>query len=302
MRASSPAVAGVLTAEARRGERPLSTQLWDFLRRKPLGAFAGLLVVVLIWVALLAPLVATHDPEAAVVGERLRPPSLQHLLGTDSFGRDVYSRTVYGAQTSLFVGVVAVLLGTALGSLWGLLSGYFSGRFDFILQRFMDMLLAFPMIVLALSIVAALGSSVFNITLALAIVLTPAANRIVRGSVLSAKENQYVEAAKTIGCGERRIVFVHILPNVTAPIIVLASITLGTAILVEASLSFLGLGPPPPTPTWGGMLSIEGRRFFERAWWLAVFPGVAISLAVLGFNLLGDALRDIWDPRLRGSR
>ena len=291
-----PLAAGEPTA--RLSLRPL----WVFVRRKPLGAAGLFLIIILVLTALLAPIVATHDPEAAVVRQRLQPPSSLHFLGTDGFGRDVFSRIVYGSQGSLYVGLVAVLLGTALGSLLGLLSGYFGGGFDFLVQRLMDILLAFPMIVLALAILSALGSSLFNVIVALGIVLTPSANRVVRGSVLSARENQYVEAARAIGCGHIRIVFTHILPNVAAPIIVLASITLGLAILVEASLSFLGLGPPPPTPTWGGMLSVEGRRFFERAWWLAVFPGLAISLAVLSFNLFGDALRDIWDPRLRGTR
>lgn len=276
--------------------------LWTFARRKPLGAAGLLLILLLTLMAIFAPLIATHDPEATIVRERLQPPSIAHILGTDGLGRDVFSRVVYGAQASLYVGLVAVGLGTIIGSFFGLLSGYFGGKFDFTLQRVMDMLMAFPMIVLALAILSALGASLLNVILALSVVLTPSANRVVRASVLSVRENQYVEAARAIGCGHGRILLVHILPNVAAPIIVLASITLGLAILVEASLSFLGLGPPPPTPTWGGMLSVEGRRFFERAWWLAVFPGLAISLAVLSFNLFGDALRDLWDPRLRGTR
>ncbi len=281
---------------------PALASLWTFGRRKPLGAAGLFLILLLTLMAVFAPLVATHDPEAAIVREGLRTPSFAPLLGTDGLGRDVFSRIVYGAQASLYVGLVAVALGTAFGSLFGLLSGYFGGRFDFALQRVMDMLMAFPMIVLALAILSALGSSLFNVILALSVVLAPSANRVVRSSVLTVRENQYVEAARAIGCGHSRILLLHILPNVAAPIIVLASIPLGLAILVEASLSFLGLGPPPPTPTWGGMLSIEGRRFFERAWWLAVFPGLAISLAVLSFNLFGDALREVWDPRLRGTR
>lgn len=283
-------------------ERPAWAGLLSFLRRKPLGSFGLLLVALLVITAVFADALANHDPETVAVQDRLQGPGPVYYLGTDHFGRDTWSRIVYGARTSLYVGIFAVAFGTVMGSFWGLVSGYFGGALDALLQRIMDMILAFPLLILAMTIVAALGPSVQNVVAALAIVLTPSTNRVVRGSVLSAKENQYVEAARAIGCRHGRIILLHILPNVMAPIIVLASITLGLAILTEASLSFLGLGPPPPTPTWGAMLSGEGRDYFERSPWLAIWPGVAISLAVLGFNFFGDALRDVLDPRLRGSR
>jgi peptide/nickel transport system permease protein len=200
------------------------------------------------------------------------------------------------------VGLIAVGLGTTLGSAIGLISGYAGGRVDLLLQRLMDVLMAFPTLILAIATVAMLGPTTTNVVVAMAIVFMPTANRVVRGSVLAEKENQYVEAARAIGCGGARIAFRHLLPNVAAPIIVIASTSLGTAILVESSLSFLGLGPPPPTPTWGAMLSIGSRTFFEQAPWMAIFPGLAISLAIFGFNLLGDALRDLLDPRLRSDR
>ncbi len=276
--------------------------LFSFLRRKPLGSFGLLLVALLVFTAVFADLLATHDPETTAVRDRLLGPGPVYYLGTDHFGRDTWSRIVYGSRTSLYVGIFAVAFGTLIGSSLGLISGYFGGTVDALVQRLMDMLLAFPLLILAMTIVAALGPAVTNVVVALAIVITPSTNRVVRGTVLSVKENQYVEAARTVGCRSGRIILLHILPNVAAPIVVLASITLGLAILTEASLSFLGLGPPPPTPTWGGMLSGEGRDYFERQPWLAIWPGVAISLAVLGFNLFGDALRDVLDPRLRGSR
>jgi len=270
------------------------------LRRKPLGLFGGAIVALMLLVALAAPVVAPYDYRDQSRTRLFKPPGPDHLMGTDNFGRDIFSRIIWGAQTSLYVGLVSVGVGTSLGSLVGLISGYAMGKVDFLLQRFMDMLMAFPTLILAIATVAMLGPTTTNVVVAIAIVFIPTANRVVRGAVLTEKENQYVEAARTVGCGTGRIIFRHILPNVTAPIIVIASISLGTAILVESSLSFLGLGPPPPAPVWGGMLSTGARTFFERAPWMAIFPGIAISLGVLGLNLLGDAVRDLLDPRLRG--
>ncbi len=301
--ALSPDLAGVgaLPGLAAR-KRPAWAGFLSFLRHKPLGSFGLLLVALLVFTAVFADLLANHDPETVAVRDRLLGPGPVYYLGTDHYGRDTWSRIVYGARPSLYVGIFAVVFGTVVGSLVGLVSGYFGRTFDAVAQRIMDMIQAFPLLILAMTIVAALGTSVQNVVIALGIVITPSTNRVVRGTVLSVKENQYVEAARAIGCRHARIILVHILPNVLAPIIILASITLGLAILTEASLSFLGLGPPPPTPTWGSMLSGEGRDYFERQPWLAVWPGVAISLAVLGFNFFGDALRDVLDPRLRGSR
>ena len=209
---------------------------------------------------------------------------------------------LYGAQTTLYVSLVAVGLGTTLGSVVGLVPATPAGRTDLYAQRGMDVLMAFPTLILAILTVALLGPTTTNVLLAMAIVFIPTANSVVRGAVLAEKENAYVDAARCLGAGGGRIVFQHLLPNVMAPIIVIASTSLGTAILVESSLSFLGLGPPPPTPTWGAMLSVGSRTFFEQAPWMAIFPGIAISLTILGFNLLGDALRDLLDPRLRGAR
>lgn len=271
---------------------------WRLARRKPLGAFGALLVVAIVLMAISAPLIAPFDYREQSRANLLKPPSAIYVFGTDNFGRDIFSRILFGAQTSLYIGLVAVGLGTTIGSVIGLVSGYAGGKIDSLIQRLMDVVMAFPTLILAIATVAMLGPTTTNVLLALAIVFMPTANRVVRGSVLSEKQNQYVEAARAIGCGGMRIAFRHILPNVTAPIIVMASTSLGTAILVESSLSFLGLGPPPPTPTWGSMLSVGSRTFFERAPWMAIIPGIAISLAIFGFNLLGDALRDLLDPRL----
>lgn len=294
------ALSRVAALPKRRHGGKVAGALGAFARRKPLGAAGAMVVVVMVLVALLAPWLAPYNPAEVFSEHRLEPVSAHFWMGTDNFGRDIFSRILWGARVSVYVGVTAVIFGTLLGSLLGLVSGYFGERLDFLLQRLMDVILALPMLVLAMTIVSLLGASTTNVIVALAIVLVPGANRIVRGSVLSEKENQYVLAARSIGCGHGRILFVHLLPNVMAPIIVLASITLGFAILVESSLSFLGLGPPPPTPTWGSMLSIEGRRYFFQSPGLALFPGLVIFLTVLGFNLLGDALRDVLDPRLKG--
>lgn len=275
--------------------------LLRFCKQKPLGAAGGVLVLLLVFTAIFAPVLAPYDPLKQDLTKGLLPPGGKHLLGTDNIGRDILSRIIYGSQLSLMAGLGAVALGVSAGMIIGLVSAYWMGKFDLILQRVMDSLQAFPLIVLALAIVAVMGASVINVIGALGFVLTPGFARVIRGSVLSVKENQYIEAARSLGASDLRIILQHILPNVTAPIIVLVSIYMGAAIIVEASLSFLGAGTPPPTPTWGGMLSGAGRMYFEIAPWLAVFPGVAISLAVLGFNLFGDALRDVLDPRLRGT-
>jgi peptide/nickel transport system permease protein len=227
-------------------------------------------------------------------------PSWQHPFGTDDIGRDVFSRVIYGARLSLWVGLLAVGIGTASGTLIGLSCGYWEGWLDLMLQRLMDALMTIPGLILALAIVSVLTPNTTNAMLAIAIVIIPGNSRIVRGAVLSAKQNPYVEAARALGGSHLRIIASHIFPNVTAPILIIASIWLGNAIFIEASLSFLGLGTQPPTPSWGLMLSSTGRAFMEQAPWLAIFPGLAISLAVVGFNLFGDTLRDLWDPKLRG--
>jgi len=236
------------------------------------------------------------------VADRLQGPSYQHLMGTDDYGRDVYSRIIWGSRTSLYVSLLAVALGTILGTIIGLTSGYFGGIYDLIMQRLMDSLMSIPGLVLAMVIMAALGTNINNVVLAIGIAIMPHHARIVRGATLSIKASPFIEAAHAIGSRNLRIQLVHILPNVTAPIIIMATAGLGSAILTESSLSFLGLGVPPPEPSWGRMLSGSARKYMETAPWLVIFPGLAISLAVLGFNLFGDSLRDWWDPKLRGAR
>jgi peptide/nickel transport system permease protein len=273
--------------------------LWTTIRRKPLGAVSAAVLVTLVLAAVFADVLAPFDPLETRPEIRLQAPSRAHPFGTDDIGRDVLSRVIYGARISLWVGLLAVGIGTFAGMIIGLLCGYCEGRLDLILQRVMDAIQAIPGLVLALAIVSVLKPSTTNAMIAIAIVIIPGNSRIVRGAVLSTKQNRYVEAAQAIGCRHPRIILSHILPNVTAPILVIASIWLGNAILIEATLSFLGLGTQPPTASWGLMLSSTGRAFMEQAPWLAIFPGLAISLAVLGFNLFGDTLRDAWDPKLR---
>jgi ABC-type dipeptide/oligopeptide/nickel transport system permease subunit len=286
------------------GEPPVRTvhrgaALWAVIRHKPLGLTSAAVLVLLVLTAVFADVLAPYDPLATQPEIRLSPPSKSHPFGTDDIGRDVLSRVVHGSRISLWVGLLAVGIGTVAGMIIGLLCGYCEGRLDLLVQRLMDAIQAIPGLILALAIVSVLKPSTTNAMLAIAIVIIPGNSRIVRGAVLSAKQNRYVEAAQAIGCRHPRIIISHILPNVTAPILIIASIWFGNAILIEATLSFLGLGTQPPTPSWGLMLSSTGRAFMEQAPWLAIFPGLAISLAVLGFNLFGDTLRDAWDPKLR---
>jgi peptide/nickel transport system permease protein len=276
--------------------------LWTTIRRKPLGAASASIIVLIVLTATFADVLAPYDPLLAQPEIRLARPSQAHPFGTDDIGRDVLSRIIHGSRISLWVGLLAVGIGTFMGMIIGLVCGYWEGRLDLILQRLMDAIQAIPGLILALAIVSVLKPNTTNAMLAIAMVIIPGNARIVRGAVLSAKQNRYVEAAQAMGCRHPRIIGQHILPNVTAPILIIASIWLGNAILIEASLSFLGVGTQPPDPSWGLMLSSTGRAFMEQAPWLAIFPGLAISLAVLAFNLFGDTLRDAWDPRLRGSR
>jgi peptide/nickel transport system permease protein len=269
-------------------------------RRQPLGFVSLVVIVAMTFTALFAAQIAPFDPLETHTLDRLQGPNSTYWLGTDQLGRDVLSRIIYGARISLLVGLIAVSIATICGSVLGLLSGYFGGMVDVVLQRAVDALQAFPGLILALALMSVFGSGVIQVTIAIAIVLAPSESRVVRGSVLAVKEYPYIEAARSIGAHDLRLIVRHILPNVTAPILILASTTFGLAILIEGALSFLGLGTPPPTASWGGMLQGSGRQFIERAPTLALFPGLAISISVLAFNLLGDTLRDIWDPRLRG--
>ncbi len=272
-----------------------------FARKKPLGAIGGVVMLAIVLGAVFADQLAPADPIATDAGHTLGRPDASHWLGTDHLGRDIYSRIVHGARVSLIVGVASTLLGSVLGGVIGLLSGYAGGRTDLLSQRLLDILQGLPLLVLALVMSAALGPSIGNVIVAISIPIIPRAARVVRASVLSIREMQYVEAARAVGLRHLRIAFRHVLPNTMGPFIVLCTAQLGSAILVEAALSFLGLGVPEPYPSWGRMLSVSAAEYAQKAPHLVLFPGIAISLAVFGSNLLGDALRDTLDPRLRGA-
>lgn len=269
------------------------------IRRYPLGAAGALIMVVFVLSAAFAPWITEFDPLSTNSRLSLAPPSIEHWMGADFMGRDIYSRIVYGARVSLAVGVGSTALGCAIGVVVGLLSGYLGGWVDLVVQRVSDILQALPLLVLALVMSASLGPSLRNTIIAIAIPLVPNVARVVRSSTLSLREQPFVEAARAVGMGELRIAVRHVLPNTLAPLIVLATAQLGSAILVEASLSFLGLGVPEPHPSWGRMLSESAAEYVRTAPWLVIWPGVAISLTVFGTNLLGDALRDLLDPRQR---
>jgi len=263
------------------------------------GAVIGLLAIgIMVLIALSASLIAPYDPTKASPSEAFGAPSRHHLLGTDYIGRDILSQLMFGARISLRMGVVSVAIGAALGTIVGLLSGFYGETADALIMRLVDMMLAFPGMILALSIVSVLGPSLTNVMIAVGLSLVPVFARLVRGLVLSEKEKVYIEAARAIGAPGRRIAFLHIFPNILAPIIVLATLNIGSAIITGASLSFLGLGAQPPTPEWGAMLA-GGRSYLRDAWWMSTFPGLAIFVTVLAINMLGDGLRDALDPRLR---
>ena len=271
-----------------------------FVRTQPLGTLGLVIIAITIVVGIFSPLVQRFDPERAYPAERLQGPGTAHWFGTDHLGRDIYSRIVAGTRVSLQVAFFSIVIGTTVGYLVGIFSGYVGGRVDDFLQRFVDALLAFPPILLALILVSVLGGGLDKVIFAISFTLAPRASRISRGVVLSVKENVYIDAARVIGASNLRIMLRHIFPNSMAPYLILASIALGGAILTEASLSYLGLGVPPPHPSWGRELSAGTANYTLVNPWMAVFPGTAIMLMVLAFNLFGDALRDVWDPRLRG--
>lgn len=270
-----------------------------FIRRYPLGAIGAVIMAVFVLAAIFAPLITVYDPLTTNAAVSLARPSAQHWLGCDFMGRDVYSRIVYGARISLAVSVGSMLLGSSIGVTIGLLSGYLLGWFDLITQRFLEMMQSLPLLVMAIIMAAALGPSLHNTIFAIAIPLVPYVARVIRANTLSLREQPFVEAAKAIGMSETRIALRHILPNTLAPLIVLATAQLGSTILTESSLSFLGLGVPEPHPSWGRMLSESAAEYVRTAPWLVIFPGMAISFVVFGTNLLGDALRDLLDPRQR---
>ena len=299
-RASAPPVA--IPMAVLPPARPWYADVWvQLLRKKPLGAIGGAIVLVMLLGAVLADVVTPYGFAETNLRGRFIPMNADHWLGTDQIGRDLLTRILHGARISLYVGFGAVALGSLLATSLGIYSAYWGGRADLLLQRGVDAWMAFPPLLILMSIMSLLGPSVWNITLVLGIAFGIQNSRIVRGVALSIKENTYVEGARALGSGHARVTLIHILPNVFPTIIVVATTGLSTVILTEASLSFLGLGVPPPHPTWGGMLSLAGLDHMYRAPWLAIWPATALSLAVFGFNMLGDALRDLLDPRLRGG-
>jgi len=270
-----------------------------FTRQRPLGAIGAAIIGIMIAAAIFAGLVAPYDPLATDYRKMLEGPSSFHWFGTDTFGRDVFARILYGSRTALWIGFASSFLGATFGALVGVTSAYFSGKIDLILQRFMDLLLSFPLIVLALVLVSLLGSGMTNVIFAITIPMAPRCALVVRSSALALREMPFVEAARALGFGPMRIIVRHMLPNVMAPYLIMLTAFLGQAILLEASLSFLGLGVAEPTAAWGLMLRGAAVEFAERAPWMALFPGLAISLAVFAFNTFGDSLRDALDPKLR---
>jgi peptide/nickel transport system permease protein len=270
-----------------------------FTRQRPLGAVGAAIIGIMIAAAVLAGFVAPYDPLATDYATMLQAPSSFHWFGTDSFGRDVLTRIIYGSRTALWIGFASAFLGATLGALIGVTSAYFGGKIDLVLQRFMDLLLSFPLIILALVVVSLLGSGMTNVIFAITVPMVPRCALVLRSSALALREMPFVEAARALGFGPTRIILRHMLPNVMAPYLIMLTAFLGQAILLEASLSFLGLGVAEPQAAWGLMLRGAAVDFAERAPWMAIYPGIAISLSVFAFNLLGDSLRDALDPKLR---
>jgi peptide/nickel transport system permease protein len=272
---------------------------WEFSRSKPLGAAGAVIVIIMVLAGLFADVISPYNPVETDYGAMLAAPSANHWLGTDEFGRDLLSRIIHGARTALFVGFSAAFIGATLGLVIGVASAYFSGWLDLIIQRIVDVFISFPLIILALAVVAAFGTGTDRVILAILIPMIPRAARICRSGALAIREMPYVDAARAAGFRDRRIILRHMVPNVVAAYLIVLTSFLGQAILLEASLSFLGLGVQEPTPAWGLMLHGGASQYAETAPWMAIYPGVAITLAVFGFNLFGDSLRDALDPRLK---
>ena len=270
-----------------------------FVRSSPIGALGALVWILLLLMAIFAPQLAPYAPQEADYGAIRQAPSALHLLGADDLGRDILSRIIFGARITLIVSISSVLIGDLLGFLWGVASGYLGGRFDLISQRVLDVLMSFPTLILALLLLVALGAGLTTVIIAIAVTRIPGATRVIRSVVLSVRANAYIEAAQMVGVRPVALMLRHIAPQCVAPLIVISTLNLGAAIFAEASLSFLGLGIPPPEPSWGNMLGGVLAASFKPSWWLVVFPGLAITLAVMSANLLGDALRDFLDPKLR---
>lgn len=271
------------------------------VREKPLGTIGGIIVLIMLIVGIFANLIAPYGMNEPNIIDRLEPPGSKYLFGTDNLGRDMLSRIIYGTRISIIVGLCTSTLAVAISTAVGLTSGYFGGKIDVIIQRFVDAFMCFPSLFLMLTIMALLGPGIFQVIIVLGLLFGVTRSRVVRSAVIAIKENIYVEAARAIGAPNIKILIRHILPNIMAPIIVLFTLNVGTAIISEATISFLGFGVPPPNPSWGGMLSGAGRRFMLEAPWMAFWPGASLAIVVYGINMLGDALRDLLDPRLRGG-
>ena len=280
-------------------QRSWQAAAWKLVRRQPLGALGLAVVLIMIFMAVFAEAISPFDPEANSFEFMLAPPDSQFWLGTDQFGRDILTRIIFGARTALYVGFTAAFIGAGAGLVLGVGSAYFGGMFDLLFQRVMDVFMAFPLIILALAVVSILGTGTSNVIIAITIPFIPQCARVVRSSALAIREIPYVDAARAMGFSHRRIILRHMVPNVMAPFLIMLTSFVGQAILLEASLSYLGLGVQEPTPAWGLMLQGGAEEYAESAPWVAIFPGLAITLAVFAFNLFGDALRDVLDPKLR---
>ena len=291
-------------APVRRSGAFIST--WRFIKRlfreKPLGAAGAVICLIFLFAGIFADVLAPYGMNEVKLSARLKPPSWDHFFGTDNLGRDLFSRSLYGAQISVIIGLAAATLATCISVILGILTGYLGGKFDLVVQRMVDAWMSFPDLIILIVVVAVLGPGTWQIIGVLGLLLGIGGSRIIRSAVVSVRENMYVHAAQSIGASTGRILWRHILPNVMPPIIVLFTTRVGTVILAESALSFLGLGVPPPAPTWGGMLSGSGRTFMFQGPWLVIFPGLCLTLVVYAINIFGDALRDILDPRMRGSK
>ncbi len=294
-------VQAVADLEALVEKKPWHVAALDLARRQPLGAAGAFIVIIMILMAASAEFIAPYDPIVNDFANLLSAPGAEFWMGTDEFGRDILSRLIYGARTALFVGFSCAFIGATAGLVLGVASAYFGGTFDLIFQRVMDVFMAFPLIILALAVVSILGPGTQNVIIAITIPFIPNCARVVRSSALAIREIPYVDAARALGFSHARIILRHMVPNVMAPFLIMITAFVGQAILLEASLSYLGLGVQEPTPAWGLMLSGGAEEYAESAPWIAIFPGIAISLAVFGFNLFGDALRDVLDPKLRAQ-
>jgi len=299
---------GVATADksipwttSRESRRPQLGVVARFVRSSPLGALAGLFLLGLLFVGVFADALSQYDPIVADYSVSRSPPTNEHVFGADHMGRDTLARIMHGARVSLFVALVSVFVGDTVGLLWGIASGFHGGRFDLISQRILDTLLSFPGLILAMLLLVGLGAGLHTVIIAIAVTRIPLATRVIRSVVLSVRNMAYVEAARSIGSSSTRLMLMHVLPQCIAPFLVIASAGIGVAITTEAALSFLGIGVPPPTPTWGNMLGGVLADSFRPRWWLVVYPGVFLTLTVLAANLFGDAIRDFLDPKLRGK-